>query len=190
MRVQSVNNQNSISMQALYFPAKPEAGAIVRTEIKEAIKHNPFIKYLSEKTNVLARFYNTNESTKMHHLRLDVFDKENNNEVASMLYSSRMYDFTGGKTNLSETEFISHVRMPETTLKTVRHGNWFDRILGRKKEQVEVLKKQTEYYNFSFLRTNANYPLPGITPKIVEDLNNAEKQIRDINQKVINDLVN
>ncbi len=190
MQIQSINNHNNISMRALYFPAKPETGAIVRAEIKDAIKHNPFIKHLSEKKNVLARFHKTNEDSPMYHLRLDVFDKENNNEVASMLYSSRMYNFNGGKTNLSEAEFISHVRKPETTLKTVRRGNWFDRILGHKKEQVEVLKKQTEYYNFSFLRTNDSYPLKGITPKMVEDLNDAEQQIREINKKAINELVN
>jgi len=189
MQVQPIDNKRNVSMKALYFPAKPETGAVVCTEIKEAIKHNPFIKHLSEKTNVLARFHTTNDGTKMYHLRLDVFDKETDSEVASMLYSSRMYGFNGGKTNLSETEFISHIKRPETITKTVYRGNWFDRLLGRKKEQVETIKKQTDFYNFSFLGTKDTYPLKEITPKITEDLRNAEKQIREINNSFISETI-
>ena len=191
MQVQSINNQNNnLSMQALFFPKEPKASAVVSPEIRKAIKNNPFIQLLSTKANVLVRFNSFNDGIKMNHLRLDVFDKETNKEVASMLYSSRMYDFNGGRINLSETEFINHIEKPETTTKIVQKGNWFDRIFGRKKERVETLKKQTDYYNFTFLHTDDKYPLEGITPEIVEDLHNAEKQIRVINKELVASLSN
>ena len=190
MKVQSINNQNNISMKALYFPAEPSAHAIVRAEIKEAVKRNPFIKRLSETANVLARFHKTNEGVQRYQLRLDVFDKENNNEVASMLYSSRMHNYNGAKTNLSETEFISHIEKPRTVIKLINRGNWFDRLLGCKKEKIETLRTQTDYYNFAFLHENDTYPINGITPAITKELNNAEKEYREINKQVINGLVN
>lgn len=188
MQVQSINNQNNISMRALYFPTKPETGAIVRNEIKIALERNPFIKELSEATNVLARFISTNDGKQIHryHLRLDVFDKETNKEVASMLYSSRTHDYNGAKTNLSETEFINHIEKPQTLIKTVYRGNWYDRLLKRKKEKIETLKTQTSYYNFSFLHENDTYPINGITPALTKELNNAEKEFRKINKQVIN----
>ena len=106
-----------------------------------------------------------------------------------MLYSSRMNDFFGGKINLSETEFINHVREPETTTKIVRKGNCFDRVFGRKKEQIETIKKQTDYYNFTFLHTDDQYPLKSITLKEVKALNDAEKRIREINKESVGQAV-
>ena len=192
MQVQSINNQNNISMRALYFPTKPETGAIVRNEIKIALKRNPFIKELSEATNVLARFISTNDGKQIHHyhLRLDVFNKENKEEVASMLYSSRTDNYNGAKNNLSETEFISHIEKPQKIIKIVNRGNWFDRLLKLKKEKIETLRTQTDYYNFSFLHENDTYPINGITPALTKELNNAEKEVREINTQVINGLVN
>ena len=176
-------------MKALYFPAEPSAHAIVRAEIKEAVKNNPFIKQLSKTANVLARFHKTNEGIQRYQLRLDVFDKENKKEIASMLYSSRTHNYNGAKTNLSETEFISHIEKPQKIKKIVYRGNWFDRLLKRKKEKIETLRTQTDYYNFTFLHENDTYPINGITPAITKELNNAEKEYREINKQVINGLV-
>ena len=182
MQVLSINNKNNNpSMQALFFPKVPKESAVVSLQIKEAIRNNPFISRLSANTNVLARFISSNDGIIVHHLRLDVFDMVTNEEVASMLYSSRVRESSGGKINLSDTEFIRHIKKPETTIEIVQKGNWFDRLFGRKKERIETIKKQTEYYIFRFLHVDEKYPSRFVSSEMARQMHDAGKQIRAVN---------
>lgn len=171
-------------MQALYFPKQPVHQEVVAPEIKQAIKNNPFIKQLSDTSDVLARFVTTEGG--IHHLRLDVFNNKIKDSCVSMLYSSRLYDLIGGKIGLSATEFISHIHRPEKQIKTVYKGNIIDKIFRRKPEKAETVNTPTEYYNISFLKVDTDYTkLDSVTLAMSNALNNLEKQYRNMNKEMI-----
>ena len=172
MKVQPISNHNNISAKALVLAQKPAYGAIVHPEIKNALEANQFINNLSQIYNVVASFV-IGSKDKAHHLRLDIFDKGTNEIAHTMLFSSRIYNINGAKTDLSPTEFIKHVEMPEKVIKR----NWLDRLL--KRPEKEEYKLQTEYFNCSLLHENDKLPIKNLDSSVNEDLNNAEKQRRE-----------
>lgn len=171
MKVQPISNHNNISAKALVLAKEPAYGAIVHPEIKNALEANQFINNLSQINNVVASFV-IGSKDKAHHLRLDIFDKITNEIAHTMLFSSRIYNINGAKTDLSPTEFIKHVEMPEKVIKR----NWLDRLLKRPAKEEYI---QSEYFNYSLLHENDKLPIKNLDSSVNEDLNNAEKQMRE-----------
>ena len=108
MKIQQV--KSNISMGALYFPKKPLLGADFTPEIKLAIQNNPYIKSLSQKEDVFARFVPKGQDGMMQHLLiLDILDFSKRQTKKSMWFSSRLF---GGEKDISAVNFINSIKQP------------------------------------------------------------------------------
>ncbi len=117
MKINQINN--GLSMKALYFPAKPKLN--VTPEIKNAICNNAYIKSLSEKEDVFARFIPKNQCGMSSHLLiLDIVDFEKLTTKKSMWFSSRMF---GTYADIKPLDFIAKITNPQKT-NPVKNSFW------------------------------------------------------------------
>ena len=144
MKIQQV--KSNISMGALYFPKKPLLGADFTPEIKQAIQNNPYIKSLSQKEDVFARFVPKGQDGMMQHLLiLDILDFSKRQTKKSMWFSSRLF---GGEKDISAVNFINSIKQP--TENKPAKSFWKKLFTSHKNTN------QTKYYNYEEVTPNTD----------------------------------
>lgn len=135
MKVQPVSN---ISMQAIYFPKKPENTYVADKKIQNAIKSNPFISKLSEQADIFVRYWNAKNV--YYSMSIDIVDLQKKQTKVSMSYVTT---FLKDKPNLSELDFISQIKEPNSNKK----GNLLKKIMRSNRMKDE----HSENYHMGFV---------------------------------------
>jgi len=144
MKIQPINSKNNLSMQALYFPKTPAHICINDSKIQKIIIDNPYIKKLSEESDVLVRFYDSKSPIfDFYCLTLDIVDFKTKKTILAMRYGNKHVEIS--KSNISKEKFLSEIK-PPSIINTNTRGSLSKKINRIRKNYEE----ESPYYKFSF----------------------------------------
>lgn len=145
MKIQPINSKNNLSMQALYFPKTPAHVSINDPKIKKIIIDNPYIKKLSEESDVLVRFCDLKKwlDNYSYSLALDIVDLKSKKTKLAMRYDTKYIE--KGKHNISKEKFLSEIK-PPSIINSNSRGSLSNKLNRIRKNY----KEESPYYKFSF----------------------------------------
>ena len=131
-------------MQALYFPKTPAHICINDSKIQKIIIDNPYIKKLSEESDVLVRLGDSKSlNYDSYCLMLDIVDFKSKKTKLAMRYGTK--NLEKGKLNISKEKFLSEIKQPSIINQNNR-GSLSNKINRIRKNYEE----ESSYYKFSF----------------------------------------
>ena len=126
----------------MYFPKKPAHLYVSDENIREAFQKNPFIKKISEETDVFVRYWNANNS--YYILKMDLVDRKEKKTKLLMSYITKFYD--DEKPDISELDFISSIKAP-TNIKQNSKGSLSKKLMRIKRNYRE----ENDKYSFGII---------------------------------------